>query len=221
MNDQLRKPKLETRDKIVEAARQLFFEQGYSATGIAQILKRSRVNSGSLYYFFPTKEDLLIAVLQKYKEMLEPAVLAPAYRRAVAPIERLFAVLHGYRQLLQATDFRLGCPIGNLALEMSNSYPEVRKLVVENFEAWRAAVRKLIESAKDRLPPDVDAQALSHFVLGTMEGSVMLARAYQSFEPFDCAIASLRNHFDRLVAEGSDWPVPKQRKTPKPKHHEK
>jgi AcrR family transcriptional regulator len=215
LNDQPSHPKPDTRERIVEAARQLFFEQGYTATGIAQILKHSGVNSGSLYYFFPTKEELLVAVLERYKQMLEPAVLAPAYARAVDPIERLFAVLDGYRQLLAKTEFRLGCPIGNLAIEMSNTHPQVRKLVVENFDAWRVAIRHLIELAKDRLPPEVESDVLAQFVLATMEGSVMLARAYHSFGPFDCGITTVRDHFERLLAHGSDWSSPQQPKETK------
>jgi TetR/AcrR family transcriptional regulator, transcriptional repressor for nem operon len=193
----------------VEAARQLFFAQGYTATGIAQILAQSSANSGSLYHFFPTKEDLLIAALEKYKAMLEPMVIGPANARASDPIDRLFAVLDGYRQLMTATDFMLGCPIGNLSLEMCNSHPQVRRLVVENFDGWRAAIKTMIEAAQGRLPENVDVEALSHFVLATMEGSVMLARAYRSFTPFDAAIAGLRDHFDRLVKDGSDWSAPK------------
>lgn len=194
---------------IVEAARELFFEQGYHATGIAQILKRSGANSGSLYHFFPTKEDLLLAVLEKYKRMLAPAVLDPAYARAVDPIERIFAVLGGYRQLLEMTQFRLGCPIGNLALEMSATHPEVRRLVVENFDGWRNAIIELLHQAEDRLPEGTDPVALSYFVLSTMEGAVMLARSHQTTEPFDAAVSTLRDHFDRLVQAGADWSAPK------------
>ena len=61
LNDQSRTT--ETRERIVEAARQLFFKQGYAATGVAEILKAAEANSGSLYHFFPSKEDLLVAVL--------------------------------------------------------------------------------------------------------------------------------------------------------------
>lgn len=171
------------------------------ATGIAQILKASDANSGSLYYFFPSKEDLLVAVLEKYLSMLEPQVLKPAFDRVNDPIERLFAVLGGYRSLLQATDFHLGCPIGNLALEVSNNQPAVRRLIVENFRAWCEAIRQLIKDAGDRLPPDIDSAALATHVLATMEGAVMLARAYRSFEPFDQAVNQLRDYFDRLTKE--------------------
>lgn len=199
-----------TRDRIVEAARELFFEQGYHATGIAQILKRAEAHSGSLYYFFPTKEDLLVAVLEKYKVMLNPAVIEPAFLRVQDPVERVFAVLQGYRILLEATNFRLGCPIGNLALEIANAYPAPRALLVENFDNWCAALAGELRSSLARLPEETDPEALATYILAVMEGAVMLARTYQSFEPFDRAVQGLRDHFDRLVADGSDWSTPKQ-----------
>ena len=106
----------DTRDRLIEAARELFWEQGYSATGVAQILKKAEANSGSLYHYFPTKEDLLNAVLEKYKEMLCPEVITPVFERVSDPIERIFGILHGYRKLLEMTGCNYGCPIGNLAL---------------------------------------------------------------------------------------------------------
>ena len=58
-------PRTQTRERLVEAARKLFHQHGYRATGIAEILRAAEVNSGSLYYFFPSKEDLLVAVLER------------------------------------------------------------------------------------------------------------------------------------------------------------
>lgn len=208
LNDQSKPLKNETRERIVEAARELFFRHGYTATGIAQILKESGTNSGSLYHFFPSKEHLLIAVLEKYKGMLNPYVMAPSFDRISDPIERVFTVLDGYRQWLQRTDFQLGCPIGNLALEVANDYPRARALIAENFEAWCRAICEQIENASGRLPEGIDASALATHVLATMEGAVMLSRTYRSFEPFDQATSQLRDYFDRLVREGSDWPLP-------------
>ncbi len=209
LNDQPRTQKSETRERIVESARQLFFQQGYTATGIAQILHESGSNSGSLYHFFPTKEDLLVAVLERYRDMLQSHVIGPAYERVSDPVERVFAVLDGYRQLLNVTDFNLGCPIGNLALEMSNSHPNVRRLIVENFQGWCAAVQDTIEQAMGRFPEETNAQQLSRYVLAAMEGAVMLARTYRDLEPFDSAVLQLRDHFDRLIADGTSWSAPK------------
>ena len=205
MNDQSSDFKPATRERIVEAARQLFFRQGYTATGISQILKAANAKSGSLYHFFPSKEDLLIAVLIQYREMLEPRVLRPAYDRVDDPVERLFAVLDGYRRLLAETGFELGCPIGNLALEVSNTHPGVRRLIVANFEDWSGAIVGLIDQVAGRLPRDVEPAALARHVLATMEGAVMLARTYHNFEPFDQAVHQLRDYFERLLADGSEW----------------
>jgi len=209
LNDQPITNKSDTRERIVESARQLFFQQGYTATGIAQILQESGANSGSLYHFFPTKEDLLVAVLERYRDMLQSHVIGPAYERVSDPVERVFAVLDGYRQLLNVTDFNLGCPIGNLALEMSNSHPNVRAMIVENFQAWCAAVQETIEQAAGKLPEGTDAGQLARYVLATMEGAVMLARTYRDLEPFDCAVQQLRDHFDRLIADGTTWSAPR------------
>ncbi len=192
----------------MESARRLFFAKGYNATGIAEILKEADANSGSLYHFFPTKEDLLAAVLEQYKVMLQPVVLGPAFARVSDPIERIFALLDGYRQLMKATDFELGCPIGNLSLEVANAKPQLRGLLAENFSAWREAVEGLLREASGRLPADFDAVSMSWQILSTMEGAVMLARAYRSFEPFDAAIDALRAQLDRLVQSGSTWGAP-------------
>jgi TetR/AcrR family transcriptional repressor of nem operon len=214
LNDQSRKSPI-TRERIVEASRELFYRNGYTATGIAQILKAAGANSGSLYHFFPSKEDLLVAVLDKYQRMLESHVLEPCFQRISDPIERIFGVLDGYRRALEATDFELGCPIGNLALEVGNGHPRARELIAENFRAWTNAIREQIDAAAGRLPDDIDPRALANQVLVTMEGAVMLARAYRSFEPFDLAVQQLRDLFDRLIREGSEWPIPRHSESQK------
>jgi TetR/AcrR family transcriptional regulator, transcriptional repressor for nem operon len=190
----------DTRERIVETARRLFWEQGYSATGVAQILDEAGVRSGSLYYFFPTKDDLLLAVLEQYKQLLDPMVVRPVFERVRDPIERVFGILAGYRQLLIQTKYQHGCPIGNLALEVGHVQPAARKLIAENFTGWRKAIELCLADAADRLPRRMNRERLSLFVLTTMEGAVMLARSYHSLEPYDAAVEQLRDYFDQLLS---------------------
>src|SRR5438552_2923107 len=100
----------ETSTKLIDAARRLFWEQGYGQTGVAQILKTAEVNAGSLYHFFPTKEDLLLAVLDWYIENLYPQVIQPVLDRITDPVERVFGILDGYRRAILATNYLFGCP---------------------------------------------------------------------------------------------------------------
>ena len=190
----------EARDRIIEVAADLFLKQGYGATGIAQILTAADVLRGSLYYHFPTKEDLLLATLEWRLRMLWPEVITPVYDRVDDPLERLFGILDGYRQMLLVCEFQQGCPIGNLALEVADDHPEARRLIDANFRNWIARVERWLIAAGDRLPRGVDRRQLAGFVLTVMEGGIMQARAAGEVTPFDASIAQLRAYFDSLAA---------------------
>src|SRR5438105_3546534 len=86
-----------TRERIIQAAIQLFYEHGYAATGMAELLARAKANSGSFYFFFKSKEDLLLQVLDWYKRNLDPVLLAPLRAQADDPVEQIFALLAFYR----------------------------------------------------------------------------------------------------------------------------
>ena len=192
-------PARDTRGKIVEAAMELFWLKGYGSTSIADILSRSQVNSGSLYHYFPGKQDLLVAVLETYRDGIGPMLLEPAWSGVADPIERIFALLARYRQLIVETDCAYGCPIGSLALELHEPDPVVRERMAQNFDAWTAAVRGCLEEVGDRLPPKIDLQAQAEFVLTVMEGAVMQARTYRNVAYFDRPVAQLRAFFDALT----------------------
>lgn len=190
----------DTRNRLVAAAQELFLERGYEGVSIADILKKAEVNSGSLYYFFRTKEDLLLAVLDWYLENLYPQVIDPARQQTTDPIEQVFGVLEGYRQMLTVTECQIGCPIGNLALEMSEKSEAVREKIAQNFENWRAAIRDMLIAGQGRMPAGTDCEALATFILTVMEGGVMQARAHRSIAPFEKSILLLRDYVNRLLA---------------------
>ena len=187
------------RDKIVEAAMDLFWSKGYNSTSISDILSRTQLNSGSLYHAFPGKQDILIAVLEAYREGLYPMLITPAWEGVGDPIERIFALLAFYRRAIVETDCAYGCPIGSLALELHEADPVVRDLLAVNFTQWTGAIEACLAAAADRLPPDLDRKALAELVLTTMEGGVMQARTHRDVAYFDRGIAALRHHFELLT----------------------
>ena len=189
----------DTRARIVQAAMELFWLKGYASTSIADILSRSQVNSGSLYYFFPGKQDVLIAVLEAYRDGIGPMLLEPAWVGVDDPVERVFALLAQYRRLIVETDCQYGCPIGSLALELHEPDPVVRELLAANFDGWVSAVEGCLRDAAGRFPDGTDLRALAELVLTVMEGGVMQARTYRSVEYFDRAVGQLRANFDRLM----------------------
>ena len=187
--------------RLVAGAAALFHTRGYAATGVAEVLRAAGAGSGSLYHFFPSKEHLLLAVLDRYRERLREEIFDPVAERVADPIDRIFGVLSFYREFLSASGCALGCPIGNLAGEISDSMPAARARLDELFADWRSGIRTFLSEAAPRLPRGTDLDALAGFVLAVMEGGVMQARAARSVQPFDDAVAHLRAYFDRLAAE--------------------
>jgi AcrR family transcriptional regulator len=188
-----------TRERLIESARFLFWERGYAGTSMADLLAHSAVNSGSFYHFFESKEALLRAVLETYKDALRPMVINPAFAQANEPVARIFAILAGYRDRILQTGCTYGCPLGRLALEIDPENRPAHKLIAENFQGWIDAVRECVNEMD--LPPDADRESLATYVLAVMEGGVMLSRSYGSVEPFDRTIAQLQEHF-RLLTWG-------------------
>ena len=188
-----------TRWRILEAAMHLFWEKGYGSTSVADILSRAGVNSGSLYHYFPGKQDVLIAVLDTYVGGIREMLLEPAWRGVADPIDRIWKLMDGYREALVQTDCSYGCPIGSLALEIHEPDPAVRERLAKNFTNWTDAIEDCLKAAGRRVPPGVDRRALAEFVLTTMEGGVMLARSYRDIGYFDRAIDQLKAHFSRLL----------------------
>lgn len=197
-------PEHETKDRILRTAFQLFHEQGFHATGVATIVREAGINPGSLYHFFKSKDELLLSVLEFAVGYLSPAVMEPVEHQTSDPIERIFALLEQYRKGMLRHGCRMGCPIGNLALEVSDGNPEARRLIHLNFENWVKRVAGWLADAGDRLPPELNPMQLAHFILTVMEGGLMQARAADDLGPFDDSVAVLRMHLNMLLAQAAE-----------------
>ena len=190
------------KERLVWAAMQLFAEKGYQSTSVADILRAAEANAGSLYHVFPTKQDLLVAVLDAYRDGIVPMLLEPAWVGVEDPIERVFALLAAYRRMLEGSDCLYGCPIGSLALELHEPDPEVRQGLAVNFEGWVRQVEACFAAAGERLA-GADPHGLAVLTLTIMEGGVMQSRTHRTLETFDIGVAQLRDYLDRLEQAAS------------------
>ncbi len=212
-----------TRERLITTAAGLFWRQGYAQTGVNEIMQQAHTTSGSFYHFFPTKEDLLLAVVDHVGEILEAEVFGPAGEITGDPFERVLAVVEASRKHLVTNDFTLGSPLGSLAAELSESHPAVRRRIKELFSVWVDQIRGYFEEAGDQLPAGVDRDALARFVLSAVEGAILQARVNRDLAAFDATTAELRRHFSFLQqqrtgsASGETHPPPAARQEPQTK----
>jgi AcrR family transcriptional regulator len=188
-----------TRDRIIETSAELFRRQGYSATGVKQIVTAAQAPFGSLYHFFPGgKEELGAAAVRTsgalYAQLI-PAVFDPA-PDIVTGVRTFFAAAAEH---LRDTDYADACPIATVALEVSSTSETMRQACAEVFESWiRAGAERFERAGVDAAV----ARELTIAMLTALEGAFVLARAGRDTEPLRVA--------GELAAERVEWALAKR-----------
>jgi AcrR family transcriptional regulator len=179
-------------------------------------MQRARTTSGSFYHFFPTKEDLVLAVVDHIGNGFDTAAFAADPEEIRDPIDRVFEVLESHRRDLEDSDFALGSPLGTLAAELSASHPQVRERLAGLYTEWIDRMQRLLEAAGDRFPAELDRRTLAEFILSTVEGAVLQARVRRSMAPFDGAVADLRRYLGTLAPGRRNTATTEKRPRPIP-----
>ena len=187
-----------TRDRLVETSAELFRKQGYSATGVKQIVTNAQAPFASLYHFFPGgKEELgaeAIRLSGALYELLIPAVFDPAPDLPTG-VRSFFA---GAAEHLQETDYADACPIATIALETSSTSEPMRQACAEVFERWIAAGAARHE---DGGLSEQQARELTIAMLAALEGAFVLARAMRTTEPLHIAGEMAASAVERALAQ--------------------
>ena len=183
-----------SREKILDAAAQLFHQRGYNATSLDDILEASGVCRSNFYYHYRSKEDLGMEVLQKQAEAFEARCIrgiledegAPARRR----LERLYEAVAARQR---ADDYRCGCPFGNLAAELGGTHPEFRRRLSEFFERWERSVDRCLQDgvASGEFPHDLDTRPLAMSLISQIEGAILLMKAHRHAGPIEAGARTM------------------------------
>lgn len=191
-----------TRELIVEAADELFYQHGFEKTSFADVADRVKISRGNFYYHFKTKDDILSAVIAlraaKTKAMLETWA-----EKGDTPVERLrcFAeMLIENRKYIQS----FGCPVGTLCAELAKLEHPSQSDAGMIFSQFRQWLREQFE-AMGRM---ADADALAMHLLARSQGIAALANAFhdetfirREVELIDAWLQSLRPKGRRQLAK--------------------
>jgi AcrR family transcriptional regulator len=171
-----------TRDKLLQAAFDEIYRWGFQAASLDTILAKAGLTKGALYHHFPNKASLGYAVVDEVIKdfLLERwGVLEP---RTGDPITALQRVLRRRSAGLTSREVELGCPLNNLAQEMSPLDQRFRRAVAAAFATWTDAVAKDLArgQAEGSVRRDIDAGKVASFIVATIEGSFGLAKSARS-----------------------------------------
>jgi TetR/AcrR family transcriptional repressor of nem operon len=188
-----------TRRRILHTAVRLFNLHGYYATGIADIQKESRVKRGSLYFHFPSKEELAMEVLAEFFAGVGFALSRDLTGPLPSPLDSLFGCFAAIRDQTVRDGYHGGCLLGNFGQELAADNEQARKRLQEYFDKLIASIARFLEAAqrmgemKHRLDPRVEAR---HF-LSAFHGALIELRVYRDARVFDEVMGAVRAHLKK------------------------
>ena len=184
----------QTREHILSRATAIVFRQGFGATSVNDLVDATGVNRGSLYFHFPGKEDLGVAILARSREQFLAFIRDSLTGKS--PGRRLENFFRAALKTHESTGFVGGCLWGNTALEMSDADGQQQyvKIVRDVFAAWTAMIEEVIAEAQSRgqVRSDIRAKDLAVQVVSAVEGGIMLSRLNKSAKPLRGCLAAQR-----------------------------
>lgn len=176
----------------------LVHEQGYTATSVRDIVQAAGVPQGSFTNHFPTKEAFGIEVInQHFAETI--GLLDRTLRNAeLPPLRRLETYFDATIEHLRGGRARRGCLFGNFGVEASPYSETIRERIVEIFAELERAIHMCLEAAVQtgEVPASYDCRDLAEFILSSLQGATLLAKARRSASPVE---AVKRIVFSRLL----------------------
>lgn len=171
-----------TRSRILATAREMFHGRSYANVGIQEICDGAKVQKGSFYHFFPSKQGLALAVIDDVADEWAHGFVAEAFDRNLPPVERLdYMIDAAYYWQLASVDpeGRMpGCLFGNLALEMSTRDDVMRAKLNAVFDKAKDKFRTTLEEAvQTGAMAALDTEATASAMLAYLEGIILLAKS--------------------------------------------
>jgi AcrR family transcriptional regulator len=204
------------RRRVLDAAAASFQAAGYAGTSTHDLVGMAGVTPGALHHHFPSKKALGLAVIKERvaPEIAETWLAVRSAKSAATGIAQVFATVISSLDRNKAVT---GCPLGNLALELSLSDPDLRAAMAQEYETWRKLIANRIRSDRQKglasYAPDPDAFATN--VVALFSGALTIAKAEQTTAALRSSFALLRTIMEEevegTVRRGSGRAIPRKR----------
>ncbi len=201
-------PRPSNKEKLLTDGLRLVHERGFGASSVRDITQAAGVPQGSFTNHFASKEAFGVEILERYREMMSDGVRATLRNDRLPPLRRLRAWIDWQLELLRENDMRRGCLFGNLSAEATEVSDAIRSRLASVFAEDQASVAYCLEAAiKAReLSPSADVRTLAGFIVSSLQGAYLVAKAQRSPVPVE---RFKRVLFEQLLRKSS--PAPKRR----------
>ncbi len=195
-----------TKEKIIQAAFEEIHTHGFQATSMNEIIKRAGTTKGALYHHFKSKTELGYAVIDEViRPMMKERWLDPL-SKSENPIDALIDCM---AELIKNTPRQAvikGCPVANLAHEMSGIDEGFRLKLNAVLGAWQDGLSKIFsEGIKNGyVRPDVDTDNVACFLVASIEGTIGMAKNSKNEKTFHRCAEQIIIYLESLRAKQTE-----------------
>ena len=178
---------MDTRKALIVAGSNLIARQGFNNTGLSEVLTAVGVPKGSFYYYFSSKEDFGLAVIDNFEAEHTDRIKELLQDVAVSPLGRIRNYFEAGIAEMATLAYSRGCPIGNLGQELAATNEIFRMRLDEVFNGWQRRFADCLEEARQtgEIAQDSDVGRLAEFLLASWEGATLRAKVTHSLTPME------------------------------------
>ncbi len=175
-----------TRKEIIRKGAGLVHAQGFHATGIQQVLDAAGVPKGSFYYYFKSKEDFGLAVIDYFTTTIGQIFSRYLEDKKTPPLTRLDNLFKHYEKIFENSGCILGCPLGNLSLELADIDEKLRAYLEIAIKNLITRIETCLQEAKhdQSISPDLDTRDTAYFIFHAFEGAILHLKVERNIEPY-------------------------------------
>ena len=178
--------KLSNRERMLAAGLEVVHAHGYAGASVRDIVSAAGVPQGSFTNHFACKEEFVLEILDLYVAAGRELMAATLLNEALPPLQRLSSYLDANQSRLDANQMRNGCLFGNFSAEATDHSEPIRARLVEIFAELQRHLAICLRAAVDagELPDDFDTGEVAGFIVSSLQGACLLAKAERSAAPF-------------------------------------
>ncbi len=192
-----------TREEIIRKGAELIHAQGFNATGLQQILQAAGIPKGSFYFYFKSKEDFGLEIINYFNAIISATFTRYLTDKKIPPLKRLEKLFKFFEAAFQKSGYALGCPIGNLSLELADTNERLRLHLVGVIEALITQIKLCLQEAKREksIPASLNASDTARFIFHGFEGAVLHMKVVKNIEP----IRAFRSYLTGYLKKNKAW----------------
>ena len=185
-----------TKEKILTATEQLIYKKGYTGTSINDILDETATGKGQFYYYFDSKKEATLAVIDNHVKIWQTHLLNGILSRDESPLANLKEMLDWIYSDHAQKKIYYGCPVGNLVIELSALDEDFRKPLEQLFSDLQKKIAENLSAltgllVKQNLPA-------AHAIIAQIQGSLVLLKVTQDLNVLESNFDLLKTSFEKV-----------------------